>query len=117
MKVTVAIATYNRADEVEKTLETLTKLDATGCPEYEILLVDNNSTDTTAEVVQRMAPRFDGRLRYVRENKQGLQVVVTNFAKRHHVMREAQKTGCNQGGSLRKEGFAEKVEQSHPNGA
>src|SRR5437763_7944598 len=72
MNVSVAIATYNRAGEVERTLATLGRLDTAGCPEYEVLVVDNNSTDATAEVVGRMAPLFAGRLRYVREPRQGL---------------------------------------------
>ncbi len=72
MTVTIAIATYNRAGEVEKTLATLTRLDTAGCSEHEVLVVDNNSTDGTAAVVGRMAPLFSGRLRYVREPRQGL---------------------------------------------
>jgi glycosyltransferase involved in cell wall biosynthesis len=72
MNVSIAIPTYNRAAELEKTLETLTQLDTTGCPEYEILVIDNNSTDGTAELVTRFAPRLDTRLRYVREERQGL---------------------------------------------
>jgi glycosyltransferase involved in cell wall biosynthesis len=72
MNVSIAIATYNRAAEVEKTLATLARLDTAGCPEYEILLIDNNSPDATAEVVNRFVPLFGGRLRYVREEKQGL---------------------------------------------
>jgi glycosyltransferase involved in cell wall biosynthesis len=70
--VTVAIATYNRAAEVEKTLAGLALIDTAGCPEYEILVVDNNSTDGTGELVGRLAPRFRGRLRCVREENQGL---------------------------------------------
>jgi glycosyltransferase involved in cell wall biosynthesis len=70
--VSISIATYNRAAEVEKTLLTLSRLDPTGCPEYEVLVVDNNSTDATPAVVERMASLFGGRLRYVREQRQGL---------------------------------------------
>lgn len=72
MRVSVAIATYNRAAEVEKTLLGLSRLDAKGCPEFEILLIDNNSSDNTREVADRLAPLFGGRLRYVREETQGL---------------------------------------------
>jgi glucosyl-dolichyl phosphate glucuronosyltransferase len=72
MTITIAIARYNRAGEVEKTLAGLARLDTTGCPEHEILVIDNNSTDGTAGVVARMGPRFGGRLRCVREERQGL---------------------------------------------
>lgn len=72
MRVTVAIATYNRADEVERTLVTLARLDTDGCPDHEVLVVDNNSTDDTPDVVARFAPLFAGRLKYTRETRQGL---------------------------------------------
>src|SRR3954449_731537 len=72
MRVSIAIATYNRAGEVEKTLATLARLDTAGCPEHELLVIDNNGTAPTADVVGRMAPLFGGRLRYVREPRQGL---------------------------------------------
>jgi glucosyl-dolichyl phosphate glucuronosyltransferase len=72
MSVSIAIPTYNRADEVEKTLATLARLDTAGCPEYEALVIDNNSADNTRAVVERMTPLFGDRLRCVREQKQGL---------------------------------------------
>jgi glycosyltransferase involved in cell wall biosynthesis len=72
MRVSVAIATYNRAGEVEKTLAGLSGLDTTGCADHEILVVDNNSKDETRATVERWLPRFGGRLRYVREERQGL---------------------------------------------
>jgi glycosyltransferase involved in cell wall biosynthesis len=72
MNVSIAIPTYNRAAEVEKTLATLAHLDPAGCPEYEVLLIDNNSTDHTRAVADRMAPLFGGRLRRVLEEQQGL---------------------------------------------
>jgi glucosyl-dolichyl phosphate glucuronosyltransferase len=72
MTVSIAIPTYNRADEVEKTLAILARLDVTGCADFEVLVIDNNSTDSTTAVVERMAPFFNGRLRFVRELRQGL---------------------------------------------
>ncbi len=83
MNVSIAIPTYNRACEVEKTLATLTCLDTAGCSEYEVLVIDNNSTDETRATAERMAPRFGDRLRYVREERQGL-----NHA-RNRAIREA----------------------------
>jgi glucosyl-dolichyl phosphate glucuronosyltransferase len=72
MNVSIAIPTHNRAAEVEKTLVGLSRLDTTGCPDHEVLVIDNNSTDQTVEVVDRLAPLFDGRLRCVPEQRQGL---------------------------------------------
>jgi len=72
MNVSIAIPTYNRAAEVEKTLVGLSRLDTTACPDHEVLVIDNNSTDGTVAVVDRLAPHFDGRLRCVREQQQGL---------------------------------------------
>jgi glycosyltransferase involved in cell wall biosynthesis len=72
MNVSIAIPTYNRAGELEKTLAGLTRLDTAGCPDHEVLVVDNNSTDATREVVRGFASLFGGRLRYAREERQGL---------------------------------------------
>jgi glycosyltransferase involved in cell wall biosynthesis len=45
MNVSIAIATYNRAGELAKTLAGLSRLDTAGCPDYEVLVIDNNSSD------------------------------------------------------------------------
>ena len=45
MKFSVIIATYNRADELVKTLESLAKLRSNG--PWEVIIVDNNSSDNT----------------------------------------------------------------------
>jgi glycosyltransferase involved in cell wall biosynthesis len=72
MGVTVAIPTYNRAHELRLTLSGLSRLDLTGAPEYEILVVGNNCTDDTRAAVEEHAPKFHGLLRYVEEPTQGL---------------------------------------------
>jgi glycosyltransferase involved in cell wall biosynthesis len=72
MGVTITIQTFNRAEELRRTLASLSRIDTTGAPAYEVLVVDNNSTDHTAAVVEELGPRFGGRLRYVRELRQGL---------------------------------------------
>jgi glucosyl-dolichyl phosphate glucuronosyltransferase len=72
MGISVTIQTYNRADELRRTLTGLSKLDTRGAPPYEVLVVDNNSQDDTAHVVGDFHSEFGGHLRYVLEPRQGL---------------------------------------------
>ena len=72
LDLSVVIPTYNRAAGLPPLLERLLDQDA-GDIRYDILVVDNNSSDDTAAVVQRaMARDGSGRLRYVREPRQGV---------------------------------------------
>jgi glycosyltransferase involved in cell wall biosynthesis len=68
--VSVAIPTYNRADFLRQTLAGLV---AQLFPRdhFEILVIDNNSTDHTAAVVAEFAGAHPA-LRYIREPQQGL---------------------------------------------
>ncbi len=52
-------------------LDSLTKLNS-GNVDYEILLVNNNSTDNTEEVYNEFSNILPGKLRYIFESKQGL---------------------------------------------
>lgn len=57
----VAIITRNRSSSLERTLAAVTQLDY---PAYEVIVVDNASTDDTASVVRRHAVQYvRGRLR------------------------------------------------------
>src|ERR1051325_9963717 len=69
MKFSVIIATYNRADELVKTLASLKKLESTG--PWEVIIVDNNSPDNTREVVLERIDSFPVPLRYIMEKEQG----------------------------------------------
>lgn len=68
--VSVVLSTYNRADRLPGALEALLVQD--GNVPYEVVVVDNNSSDDTAEVVRRIALSADGRLRNFFEPRQGL---------------------------------------------
>jgi len=68
MKFSVIIATYNRADELPRTLESL-KAQEVNEP-WEVIVVDNNSSDNTREVVEGVKS-FPVPLRYVFEKEQG----------------------------------------------
>jgi glycosyltransferase involved in cell wall biosynthesis len=71
MAITIAIATHNRSDELARTLSTLECIESRG-ELYEILIVDNASTDDTAYVAERYISRLGGLLRYVYEADLGL---------------------------------------------
>jgi glycosyltransferase involved in cell wall biosynthesis len=70
MRLTVSICTWNRASLLAKTLERMTELQVPADIEWELLVVNNNCTDETDEVVGR----FTGRLpiRKLLEREQGL---------------------------------------------
>jgi glucosyl-dolichyl phosphate glucuronosyltransferase len=69
--VTVIIATHNRAFQLRETLEALIAQKTAPGLGWEILVVDNGSTDGTLEVFRTMAMRAPGRLRYVSEARLG----------------------------------------------
>src|SRR5205085_3185164 len=69
MKFSVVIATYNRADELPRTLQSLAAVEV---PEpWEVLIVDNNSKDNTREVVREAQKTFPVPLHYLQETQQG----------------------------------------------
>ena len=78
MIFSVLICTYNRADYVGGSIESCLcqTFDENA---FEIVVVDNNSTDGTREVVERYRQRYPN-IRYVRENTQGLNMARTTGA-------------------------------------
>jgi glucosyl-dolichyl phosphate glucuronosyltransferase len=69
MRFSIVIATYQRADLLKDTLESLAQL-RTGAT-WEVIVVDNNSRDHTPDVVAAAAVSFPVRLRYLVEREQG----------------------------------------------
>jgi glucosyl-dolichyl phosphate glucuronosyltransferase len=67
LAVTVIVATHNRAPLLGHTLEALIAQETPKHLGWEILVVDNGSTDGTLEVFRTMAMRAPGRLRYLFE--------------------------------------------------
>jgi len=53
--VTVIVCSYNRADSLKNALGSLTDLETDGRFTYEVLVIDNASTDHTQEVVEQVA--------------------------------------------------------------
>jgi len=69
MMFSVVIATFNRAVDLAATLDSLASLRPRG--DWELIVVDNNSTDGTRAVVEAAAVSFPAPLRYVFEREQG----------------------------------------------
>lgn len=70
MFVSIIIPTYNRANLIGITLESL--LNQTYPKDlYEILVVDNNSTDNTPEVIRQWVEKSEGLIQYFMEPRQG----------------------------------------------
>jgi glucosyl-dolichyl phosphate glucuronosyltransferase len=69
MKYSVIIATYNRATELAETLAGLARLQS--AEPWEAIIVDNNSSDATRQVVNDAAVGFPAPLRYIFEPEQG----------------------------------------------
>lgn len=69
MKYSIVIATYNRAADLRETLKSLAGLQPDG--PWEVVVVDNNSTDDTRQAIADLAPAFPVELRYVFEREQG----------------------------------------------
>lgn len=68
--VSVCICTYNRADLLKHTLETLAAQEQVDWTRIEVIVVDNNCTDDTPAVLDRFADKLP--LRRVVETAQGL---------------------------------------------
>ena len=67
--ISVVMCTYNRGALLRGALESV--LSQPAAPPFELLVVDNNSTDDTAAIVADVAAR-DPRVRPLRETRQGL---------------------------------------------
>ena len=77
--VSVIITAYNRCEDLKKVLDGLHAQQVEGKCAYEVLVVDNNSTDATKQAVESYMPRFASSeikngcfgLRYLFEARQG----------------------------------------------
>jgi glycosyltransferase involved in cell wall biosynthesis len=69
--VSVVISTYNRCDLLPRTLESILHQDAAGV-RYEVIVVDNNSTDGTRAVLESYLARGHANFRHLFEGRQGV---------------------------------------------
>jgi len=70
--VTIVVCTYNRADLLRNALESLAALQTFGRWRYEIVVVDNASTDDTSRVIEAAVRRAAVPVRGVREPSKGV---------------------------------------------
>jgi len=71
MKISVIVCTLNRCGSLAETLKSLAASRLPAPVEWEVLVVDNNSTDRTREVVEDLSRQYCGRFRYVFEPTPG----------------------------------------------
>lgn len=70
--LSVILCTYNNADSLAVTLRQLANCDVGDWAEIEILIIDNNSTDSTAAIVQAVVSGSSAPFEYCFEQKLGL---------------------------------------------
>jgi glucosyl-dolichyl phosphate glucuronosyltransferase len=69
MDFSIIIPTYNRADELRETIRSIARMTVAG--DWELLVIDNRSTDLTRAVVEQEQPSFPAPLHYLFEPEQG----------------------------------------------
>lgn len=69
--LTVIVTTRNRCHRLEGVLGGLLHQKTQDAFDFEILFVDNNSSDKTREVIENFSPFFRGRLRLLSESQKG----------------------------------------------
>ncbi|NPA94112.1 MAG: glycosyltransferase [Thermodesulfobacteria bacterium] len=68
---TVAIPSYNRAQQLKQALACMTSQETNGNFEYEVLVIDDGSTDETPDVVEEVARESKVPVRYVKGRGMG----------------------------------------------
>lgn len=69
--ISIIICTYNRSSLLADSIKAIAQQDFT-VDQYEIIVVDNNSTDNTRAVAEALINTSPVRIRYILEKKQGL---------------------------------------------
>lgn len=71
VRQTVILCTYNRARDLMRALESLAAQRVPASENWEILVVDNGSTDNTREITESFCEKYPGRFRYFCEPHPG----------------------------------------------
>jgi glycosyltransferase involved in cell wall biosynthesis len=72
MDASVVICTYNRCRSLRRTLQSLQAMSVPASMNWELLVVDNNSTDATKQTVEEIGQNSCLPIRYIFEQRQGL---------------------------------------------
>ncbi len=72
MSITVILCTYNRSATLKNALNSVAASVVPQSVRWEVLVVDNNSTDKTREVVQSFCTKYPGKFKYLLEQQQGV---------------------------------------------
>ena len=70
--VSVIVCTYNRSGSLLDTLDSLANMVVSKSVDWEVLVVDNNSTDDTKKITEAFIDRGNHHFRYLLEPVQGL---------------------------------------------
>lgn len=70
--VTAIVCTFNRCESLSAVLESLAVQEMPASITWDVVVVDNNSTDKTREVIQAAISKYPGRFGYIFESQQGL---------------------------------------------
>ncbi len=70
--VSIVLCTHNRAEQLRRTLGTLFAVDTPPGVEWDVIVVDNNSSDATRQVVDACSRRTAPGVRYLFEPTQGI---------------------------------------------
>ena len=81
--ISIIICTYNRCENLDECFTCLSKQEGVDAVDWEVLLVDNNSSDDTRSVTESWQRKAGFPLRYAFESEQGLS------AARNHGLNEA----------------------------
>ena len=71
MDFSIIICTYNRAEQVSGLVRQIMYQDISNSCEWQIVVVDNNSSDSTAERIKPLIDESNGTVSYVLESRQG----------------------------------------------
>jgi glucosyl-dolichyl phosphate glucuronosyltransferase len=71
-ELSLIICTFNRARSIERALESLSRVHVPQGLQWEVVLVDNRSTDSTPKVLRTAAGRLKAAVRVVNEEVQGV---------------------------------------------
>jgi glycosyltransferase involved in cell wall biosynthesis len=72
MRITVILCTFNRSNSLPKALDSVAAQVLPESVAWEVIVVDNNSSDQTRAVTEDYCRRYPGRFRYLFEPQQGL---------------------------------------------